>query len=101
MNPVDKGLILEQLYREKLMNKLVGESQVKEDLADRIMYGTDNQNSLDLMMNKPVYEELRQIPINEQLKMMNENFNTLPEKKEKVNENLRNTFPLYKGERLS
>jgi len=101
MNPVDKGLILEQLYREKLMNKLVGETQVKEDLADRIMYGTDNQNSLDLMMNKPVYEELRQIPINEQLKMMNDNFNTLPEKKDKTNENLRNAFPLYKGERLS
>lgn len=101
MSPIDKGLLLEQMYRDKLMKKLIGDAQVKEDLSDRIMYGTDNQNSLDLMLNKPVYESLESIPMNDQLKMMNENFKTLPKKKENYNEDLRNTFPLYKGERLS
>lgn len=101
MNPIDKGLLLEEIYRQKLMKKLIGESQVKEDLADRIMFGTDNERPLDLRLNQPVYESLESIPLNEQLKMMNENFKTLPKENEEINEDLRNTFPLYSGERLS
>lgn len=101
MNPIDKGLLLEEIYRQKLIKKLIGESQVKEDLADRIMFGTDSERALDLRLNQPVYESLEIIPLNDQLRMMNENFKTLPKEKKEINEDLRNTFPLYKGERLA
>jgi hypothetical protein len=102
MNPIDKGVILEEIYRKKLMEKLVGDASVKEQLADRIMYGTNNQSPLSEMANKPVYEELRQIPLTEQLKLMGEQFKSLPKTNEETikQRDIRNTFPLYKGQRL-
>lgn len=106
MDNIDKGLILENAYRQKLLKKLAGEADVKEQLADRIM-GVSSNNELGPYTMKPAYEELNKIPLDDQLRMMQERFKSLPTslppetEEDPYTKSIRDTFPLYKGQRLS
>ncbi len=106
MDNIDKGLILENAYRQRLLKKLVGEADVKKQLADRIM-GVSSNNELGPYTMKPVYEELRKIPLDDQLRLMQEQFKSLPTSlppeqiEDPIQKSIKDTFPLYKGQRLS
>ena len=106
MDNIDKGLILENAYRQKLLKKLVGDANIKEQLADRIM-GVSNGRELDAYSLKPVYEELRKIPLDEQMRLMQKQFQSLPQslppelEEDRETKTIKDTFPLYKGQRLS
>lgn len=78
-NNTEKGIMLEEFYKQDLYNKLVGEPQVKSQLVNRIVYPSGRE--LGGYEKKPVYEELNKIPLNQQLKMMGEQFKTLPKEK--------------------
>lgn len=75
---VNQGIELEDLYRKKLMEKLKGD--YAPELADRII-GT-GEMELGGLAKKPVYEELESIPMNDQLRMMGDHFNELPQQED-------------------
>lgn len=79
---VDKGILLEEIYRKKLMDKLIGDDSIKESLADRLMGLDDPNRELGGLEKKPVYESLKGIPLNDQIKMMGDTLKNLPEKKD-------------------
>jgi hypothetical protein len=75
---VNKGILLEQLYKKRLMDSLQGIAV--PGLTNRII-GVGN-NELGGLEKRPVYEELNKIPLNDQLRMMKQHFDSLPKEEE-------------------
>lgn len=76
-NSVDQGIMLEEIYRNKLMEKLRGDHS--KELADRII-GV-GESELGGLEKRPVYQELEKIPMNDQLNMMRDHFNSIKEER--------------------
>jgi len=105
---VDEGLRLEDEYREQLSKKLKGvDEEDRKSLIDRIVGKEGSEDlrtkALGGLAKKPVLEELKKIPLNDQLKMMGEHFKTLKNTREETKEEAkkRRLNTLLKGQRLS
>lgn len=105
MDNFDKGMLLEDIYKKKLMSQMKLPMSNREALATDIMrIGTDDE--LGLYEKKPVYEEIRKIPIEDQIKMMMDRQETLPislepeQIEDPRSQQIRRMFPLYKGQKL-
>lgn len=98
MDNFDKGLILEDIYKKKLMSRLVGDPSTKEQLADRLM-NLNSESELNLFEKKPVYEEIEQIPLDEQLRLMKKHLDTLKDEPTQPSPKYKPT--LYNKQQLS
>lgn len=87
MDNIDKGILLEELYKRKMIEKLMSGGMNQSDaiqVADK-MTGYENPDIGRAYLNKPMYESLDKIPMIDQLKMMKEHNSelkgSLPNKK--------------------
>ena len=71
---IDDGVRLERQYRNKLFNTLSGDPKTRAELTNRITGTPGSNDEVEGYVKKPMYEELEKIPLNDQLRLMQDHF---------------------------